>query len=113
MLDAVMATYSGDNVFILDEETPFAQGQRVMIAAIEPKTIDQKKKIDLHRYSGSAGNLFGRTERVQNEGIPFREKTRTKSSAGILAKYANPDLIPLEQSAWAEAAEEKYGEKVR
>ena len=39
MLEAVMATYSGDNVFILDEETPFAQGQRVMIAAIEPGHI--------------------------------------------------------------------------
>jgi len=34
---------------------------------------------------------------------------RSKSSAGKLAKYANPDLMPLETLAWAESAEEKHG----
>ena len=76
MLDAVMATYSGENVFILDEATPFAQGQRVMIAAIEPKNIDQKKRIDLHRYSGSAGNLFGSVEAVAEYVKGLRENDR-------------------------------------
>ena len=104
MLEAVMATYNGDNIFILDEATPFAQGQRVMIAAIEPKHTERPKRIDLHQYSGSAGNLSGGAELV--------EKERARSSAGMLAKYANPDLIPLEKTAWAEAAEEKHGEKV-
>ena len=105
MLEAVMATYSGDNVFILDEETPFAQGQRVMIAAIEPRHIDRQKRVNLHQYSGSAGNLSG--------GMEFAKNERARNSAGMLAKYANPDLIPLEKTAWAEATEEKYGKKMR
>lgn len=105
MLGAVMATYNGDNIFILDEATPFAQGQRVMIAAIEPKHMERSKRINLHQYSGSAGNLSNGTELVKN--------TQARSSAGMLAKYANPDLIPLEKTAWAEAVEEKHGKKVR
>ena len=40
MLDAVMATYEGENTFILDEATPFSHGQRVMIAAVEPRHIE-------------------------------------------------------------------------
>lgn len=31
-----------------------------------------------------------------------------ESVAGMAAKYANPDLIPLEKEAWANAAAEKY-----
>lgn len=31
-----------------------------------------------------------------------------ESVAGIAAKYANPDLIPLEKEAWANAAAEKF-----
>ena len=34
---------------------------------------------------------------------------RMKSSAGMLAKYAAPDMMPLETLAWAEAAEKKRG----
>ena len=34
---------------------------------------------------------------------------RARSSAGMWAEYANPDLIPLEPSAWEEAAARKYG----
>ena len=76
MVDAVMATYGGDNIFILDEATPFAQGQRVMIAALESKTIDRKKRIDLHQYSGSAGNLFGNVEAVAEYVKGLRENDR-------------------------------------
>ena len=105
MLDAVMATYEGENTFILDEATPFTQGQRVMIAAVEPRHIERPAGMNLHQYSGSAGNLSGekKCDRIE----------RARSSVGMLAKYANPDLIPLEKTAWAEAAEEKYGKKVR
>lgn len=31
-----------------------------------------------------------------------------ESVAGIASKYADPDLIPLEKEAWANAAAEKY-----
>lgn len=34
---------------------------------------------------------------------------QSKSSPGMLAKYANPDLMPLETLAWAESAEKKHG----
>ena len=30
------------------------------------------------------------------------------SAMGIFSKYANPDLIPLEKNAWAEAVKEKH-----
>ena len=76
MLEAVMATYNGDNVFILDEETPFAQGQRVMIAALEPRHIDRQKSVNLHQYSGSAGNLFGSAEEVDAYVKGLRENDR-------------------------------------
>ena len=58
-----------------------------------------------------AVRIFAR-ESIARRDMPFRVKTRAKSSAGMLAKYANPDLIPVEKTAWAEAAEEKYGKKV-
>ena len=32
-----------------------------------------------------------------------------KSAFGKLSKYANPKLIPLEESAWESAVTEKYG----
>ena len=105
MLDAVMATYEGENTFILDEATPFSHGQRVMIAAVAPRHIEHPKGMNLHQYSGSAGNLSG--------GMEFAKHERARNSAGMLAKYANPDLIPLEKAAWAEATEEKYGKKMR
>lgn len=76
MLDAVMATYEGENVFVLDEAMPFAQGQRVMIAALEPRRIEPKKRIDLHRYSGSAGKLFGSVEAVAEYVKGLREHDR-------------------------------------
>lgn len=34
-----------------------------------------------------------------------------KSIVGIANKYANPDLIPLEKEAFANAMEEKHAEK--
>ena len=76
MLEAVMATYNGDNVFILDEAASFAQGQRVMIVAIEPKHMERPKRIDLHRFSGSAGNLFGSVERADEYVKGLRENDR-------------------------------------
>ena len=76
MVEAVMATYNGDNVFILDEATSFAQGQRVMIAAIEPKHMERPKRIDLHQFSGSAGKLFGSVEMVDEYVKGLRENDR-------------------------------------
>ena len=76
MLDAVMATYEGENTFILDEATPFSQGQRVMIAALEPRSISRREGIDLRRYSGSAGSLFGSGEKADEYMRGLRENDR-------------------------------------
>ena len=35
-------------------------------------------------------------------------KDRESSVMGILKKYANPKLIPMEKEAWGEAVREKY-----
>ena len=46
---------------------------------------------------------------VEINASPIAMKARR--ARGIARKYANPDLIPLEKTAWAEATEEKYGKK--
>jgi len=33
---------------------------------------------------------------------------RSKSIKGVLNKYANPELIPLEKEAWGEAVKDKH-----
>lgn len=38
------------------------------------------------------------------------EKVTSDSVMGVLKNYANPDLMPLEENAWAEAACEKHTE---
>lgn len=46
---------------------------------------------------------------VEVGGMPFLVQRTDKTSAfGIASKYANPDLIPLEEGAWAEAAADKH-----
>ncbi|MCL1988064.1 MAG: hypothetical protein FWG64_08875 [Firmicutes bacterium] len=42
---------------------------------------------------------------------PTEQTNPPKSAFGILSKYANPDLIPLEEHAWEMAVIEKYGVK--
>ncbi|MCM1579382.1 MAG: hypothetical protein NC078_11350 [Ruminococcus sp.] len=44
------------------------------------------------------------------EPIPQNSKKHlsAESVMGIAGKYANPDLIPFEKEAWANAAAEKY-----
>lgn len=37
-----------------------------------------------------------------------KKELSAESVMGIASKYANPDLIPLEREAWADAAAEKY-----
>ena len=39
------------------------------------------------------------------------EKLSVDDFAGALKKYADPKLIPLEKTAWAEAAEDKHGDR--
>lgn len=46
---------------------------------------------------------------VELGAAPFAMETET--AFGALAKYANPELIPLEKDAWERAVAEKYGEK--
>lgn len=37
-----------------------------------------------------------------------RKETSLEEVQGILSAYANPDLIPLEETAWESAVKEKY-----
>ncbi len=37
-----------------------------------------------------------------------RKETSLEEVQGILSAYANPDLIPLEETAWESAMKEKY-----
>lgn len=37
-----------------------------------------------------------------------RKETTLEEVQGILSAYANPDLIPLEETAWESAVKEKY-----
>lgn len=39
------------------------------------------------------------------------QKTQRKSLRGALQRYARPELIDLESSAWEKATEEKYGDR--
>ena len=40
---------------------------------------------------------------------PITKDSAEANAMGILNKYANPDLIPLEKEAWGMAVEEKHG----
>mgnify|MGYP002621626498 FL=1 len=42
---------------------------------------------------------------------PFAISTKKNTAFGLLSKYANKNLIPLENSAWESAVSEKYGKK--
>ncbi|MCM1335334.1 MAG: hypothetical protein NC084_04035 [Bacteroides sp.] len=44
---------------------------------------------------------------------PHPKKASVDDIAGRLHKYANPELIPLEKDAWANAAVENYTEEMR
>ncbi|MCL2062915.1 MAG: hypothetical protein FWG98_00890 [Candidatus Cloacimonetes bacterium] len=45
---------------------------------------------------------------ISKENTTTKETTIT-NAMGILNKYANPDLIPLEKEAWGMAVKEKHG----
>ena len=40
--------------------------------------------------------------------LPTENRPTAESVMGILSAYANPELIPLEKEAWADAAVEKH-----
>lgn len=61
MLEAVTATYDGKN-FIFDEDLNLTPGQKVIITILKP----QKRKIDIEKFAGSAGDLFGSAKNVEN-----------------------------------------------
>ena len=42
---------------------------------------------------------------------PFEISANKKNAFGALSKYADKNLIPLENSAWESAVSEKYGKK--
>lgn len=53
----------------------------------------------------SEEQLRGLVLLLQNQ--PQKE-TSLEEVQGILSAYANPDLIPLEETAWESAVKEKY-----
>ena len=75
MLEAVTATYGGGNVFIMDEKLPIFEGQKVMITVLDEHR-PRKSRIDLGKYSGSAGNLFGSTEAIDRYVKELRDNDR-------------------------------------
>jgi len=44
----------------------------------------------------------------ESENIKRTTKRKRQTAMGILNKYANPDLIPLEKDAWGKAMVEKH-----
>ncbi len=50
---------------------------------------------------------------VLKHGEQTDKKVSVDDIAGILHKYANPELIPFEKEAWANAAVENYIEEMR
>lgn len=48
--------------------------------------------------------MFSGENQQENE----EHRPKAGSMKGILSEYADPDLIPLEKEAWANAAAEKY-----
>ena len=50
---------------------------------------------------------------ILNRGEQRTRKASIDDIAGGLHKYANPELIPLEKEAWANAAAENYMEEMR
>ena len=49
------------------------------------------------------------TENVGNNTKKIKRKKEGRNLAGILHKYANPDLIAKEKDAWQNAVKDKYG----
>mgnify|MGYP002869734107 CR=1 FL=1 len=75
MLEAVTAVYNGGNVFIMDENLSLQTGQRVIITVLdEGRPAD--KPIDISKYSGSAGNMFGSTEAIDEYVRGLRDNDR-------------------------------------
>lgn len=78
-------------------------------------TVEIKLDADL---KAAAEKLFNSVGTTFNEAIKlFVEhtvktgvvpRTKRKSAAGMLAEYANPDMIPFEKDARAQAAVDRY-----
>ena len=87
MLEAVTATYDGKN-FIFDEDLNLMPGQKVIITILKPQKslkdeVDEyfaKNKlpanIDVEKYAGSAGDLFGSIEETEKYIRSLRENDR-------------------------------------
>ena len=51
---------------------------------------------------------------LETQGLPFEVKlgpSRKLHAYGIASKYADPEKVPLEKTAWEKAVEEKYADK--
>ena len=76
--------------------------------------MDAELKKEAEELFRSMGTSFSEAVRMMAQrsvdlgALPFSVKKKKKSAFGIASKYANPDLIPLEEEAWANAVAEKY-----
>lgn len=76
--------------------------------------MDAELKKEAEELFRSMGTSFSEAVRMMAQrsidlgALPFSVKKKQKSALGIASKYANPDLIPLEEEAWGNAVAEKY-----
>lgn len=76
--------------------------------------MDAELKRAAEELFHSMGTSFSEAVRMMAQrsvdlgALPFAVKKKKRSALGIASKYANPDLIPLEEEAWANAVAEKY-----
>ena len=77
--------------------------------------MDAELKKEAEELFRSMGTSFSEAVRMMAQrsvdlgALPFSvKKEKRKTAFGSLHKYANPDLIPLEEEAWVNAAVEKY-----
>lgn len=73
-----------------------------------------KEKVEaLYKSMGTtfaeAVRIFAR-QSVEENAMPFVIRVPEKSARGLASKYANPDLIPLEETAFEKAMVERYEE---
>ena len=79
--------------------------------------IDADLKNDAEKIYNAMGLNFSEAVRlfakksVELGTAPFAISTEKKSAFGALSKYANKNLILLENTAWESAVSEKYGKK--
>ena len=103
--------YSESNTKYLNRVINDVQSGRANLIAFTDEAWQklQDEEIDFNAINRRAKYLFKKGIKEVTFDIEELEKWGKKSAFGQLSKYANPALIPLEESAWERAVVEKYG----